>query len=146
VNSWPEFGWLPPRNVAHHPEMVDFALHLQRITKPQARVAVICAGIVPYFANRYMIDVLGKSDRHVARLPMHDAAFFYPGHLKWDYAYSIQSLHADVVANAWPDWDTVTPFLDGFEEHQRNGNPYYLRSGSPRIEWTRVAESEGEEE
>ena len=35
---------------------------------PALRVAVHWAGVVPYVSRRFAIDVLGKSDRHIARL------------------------------------------------------------------------------
>lgn len=40
---------------------------INRNTAPEARVAVIAAGGIPYFSNRYSIDLLGKSDPVIAR-------------------------------------------------------------------------------
>ena len=42
---------------------------INRYTAPDARVAVIAAGGVPYFSHRYSIDLLGKSDPVIARRP-----------------------------------------------------------------------------
>ena len=53
------------------------------------------AGATPYFCDRPFLDLLGKSDRHIARLP--PAGPFLPGHNKWDYRYSIGELRPDVV-------------------------------------------------
>jgi hypothetical protein len=47
------------------------------------------------------VDLLGKSDRVIARTARREGVGFYPGHDKWDYAYSIGSLGPDVVAQLW---------------------------------------------
>ena len=68
-----------------------------------ATIAVVWAGITPYFDNRNAIDLLGKNDPTIAHLPMHiDRRLgFYPGHLKWDYDYSIGTLKPDVIVELW---------------------------------------------
>jgi hypothetical protein len=63
-------------------------------TRPDARVAVTAAGNVPYFSRRPAVDLLGKADAHVARLPPH--AMGPIGHKKFDMDYSL-SLHPDLV-------------------------------------------------
>ena len=76
--------------------MVRVGLLLRELTDPQARVAVTWAGALPYFADRESIDILGKNDPTIAHQPMRlterglaRLVAFHPGHLKWDYAYSI---------------------------------------------------------
>jgi hypothetical protein len=67
-------------------------------------VAVVCDGAIVYFADRPAVSILGKNDRKVAHERMRTISgakqivAFYPGHLKWDYAYSIGQLKPDVVA------------------------------------------------
>jgi hypothetical protein len=93
-------------------------LAARQVTTDQARIAVAAAGATSYFSDRLSIDMLGKSDRHVARLPMHRAirqnplTYFYPGHLKWDYAYSIGELRPDVVLQLWEYPAEARPYLD----------------------------------
>ena len=41
---------------------VEQALMLRRITTPEAVIAVVRAGTIPYFADRPSIDLLGKND------------------------------------------------------------------------------------
>lgn len=72
------------------------ALALRGQTSPTMTVAVNWAGAIPYFSHRPAVDILGKSDRFVARLPAHRP--FVPGHSKWDYAYSFGKLRPDVIA------------------------------------------------
>jgi len=52
----------------------------------QDRVAVLAAGAVGYFSRRPMIDLLGKSDPQVARLP--GLPFGGAGHNKYDPGFS----------------------------------------------------------
>ncbi len=61
---------------------------------PSTRVAVHWAGVVPYVSRRFAIDVLGKSDRHIARLVVDR---FEPGHAKWDWEYVLNTLRPDVI-------------------------------------------------
>jgi hypothetical protein len=79
------------------------ALRVRSTTSPDAVIAVVWAGVIPYFAERRAVDLLGKMDRYIARLPAHRPpgvflwSGFYPGHLKWDYNYSLGTFHPDVV-------------------------------------------------
>ena len=72
---------------------------LSKVTAPDASIAVVGAGAIPYFSQRRAIDLMGKSDRHIAREP--GRGRFAPGHNKWDYAYSIGSLRPDVIIELW---------------------------------------------
>ncbi len=99
-----------PLLVVDNAREVQRALEIRRRTDSEAKVAVVWAGIIPYFSERPCIDLLGKCDRHVATLPAHvEPGFrrflcFYPGHNKYDYAYFLGILKPDVVAALWkPD-------------------------------------------
>ena len=46
-----------------------------------------------YFSGRPAIDVLGKSDRHIAKL---EVDHFFPGHSKWDWDYVLEERRPDV--------------------------------------------------
>jgi hypothetical protein len=74
-------------------------LALRRVTSPNARIAYIAAGAMPYFAERKAVDLLGRSDRVIAK--GNPAAPFYPGHSKWNYDYSIGQLKPDLVPALW---------------------------------------------
>ena len=74
------------------------ALAIRENSSPDARVAVHAAGVLPYFSRRYCIDLLGKTDPVVARLPPRD----YPvGHNKYDPEHSLGAMRADMVAMLW---------------------------------------------
>jgi hypothetical protein len=91
---------------------------IEQITKPGAVVAVCAAGAIPYFSHRGAIDMLGKIDKHVARLPVSTRPppefrcwrpFPGAGHNKEDTNYSF-SLR--------PDLSTVPPPVK-YEAHYR---------------------------
>jgi hypothetical protein len=78
---------------------VRIGLLLKQNTPPTSKVADFWAGQVFYFSERHAVDLLGKSDRHVARLPAVSNGMV-PGHNKFDFGYSVGVLKPDfVVAN-----------------------------------------------
>lgn len=112
-------------------QMTRVGLLIHDSTDPQARIAVAAAGSTPYFAERPTVDVLGKCDRRIARLPR--SRSFMPGHDKQDYAYSFGELRPDVVADYWhPKPDAVQALAAfGFE---RLPNGIYIRRSTSRVE------------
>jgi len=124
---------------------VEIALGLQQVTSPEATIALTRAGTIPYFADRAGIDLLGKTDAHVANLPARMSSGrrrfieFRPGHVKFDYAYSIGALQPDVIVNLWTHVDEARPLL---REQYRGilvaGRCMYARRASTRIAWDRV--------
>jgi hypothetical protein len=126
---------------------VRLARLLEEMTKPNARIAIDYAGTAPYFLRRPMIDLLGKSDRQVAREQAHRGVLglpayreFYPGHLKWNYAYSIGQLKPDVVCAIWRrTLDNAHDFLArAYLWFPWEDVSIYLRKGSPAILWENV--------
>jgi hypothetical protein len=124
---------------------VEHALLLRDATTPQATLAVVRAGTIPYFADRYTIDLLGKNDKYVARGAVHmpSAAMrfmeFRPGHMKTDLAYSIGRLRPDVIVQLRKRTDEAKPFMgDDYEDRFLNGDCVHLRRGSPHVWWSRL--------
>jgi hypothetical protein len=68
--------------------------YLRDHSDPALRLAVHWAGVAPYVSRRHAIDVLGKSDRHIARLQV---ARFEPGHAKWDWDYVLRVQRPDAI-------------------------------------------------
>lgn len=139
--------WLliePSLYAAGNGDKVRGALLLEAITTPDARTALAGAGIVPYFAeNRQFVDLLGKNDRVIGRMAMDQTIIpeFKPGHMKWDYAYSIGELRPDVVLELWVHEQDAGPYLnDGYQPvwfPPKNGTIWLLRD-SPNILWERL--------
>ena len=135
-----------PMLVDDNKQMVQRARILRRVTRPEAKIALVWAGIIPYFADRQMLDIAGKNDPHIARLPMHRATegpgydYFLPGHLKWDYGYTIGQLHPDVTLQTHYPPGEAERFLDGrYREVELGGFKFHLRDRSPDVLWDRVA-------
>ncbi|MEO5951397.1 MAG: glycosyltransferase family 39 protein, partial [Chloroflexia bacterium] len=149
-----------PVQVHNNPEMVERALLLRQTLKPGATYAVTWAGIIPYFAGGDAIDLLGKNDPVIAHQPMHANAtasrpdfYFYPGHMKYDYAHSIGELKPDAIVQFWsleaepPDQPPgpipyiARPFVEGIYTPTIFGDldtPFYFRDDSSRIRWDAV--------
>jgi hypothetical protein len=148
-----------PYKAAEYRELTALARAVADVTTPEARVAVVWAGLVPYLAERPAIDLLGKSDRVVAhgpaarfetagpfftwRNPTGNAwGHFYPGHLKWNYAWSVGEQKPDVIAQVWGDTRGLQPYLGDYQSVALGGDPRLtvgLRKGSPRVRWERLA-------
>jgi hypothetical protein len=73
------------------------SLFVLRHSRPEARIAVHAAGIIPYFSHRHAVDWLGKTDPYVARLPPRDDRI---GHNRYEPEYSLDR-GVDLVALAW---------------------------------------------
>ncbi len=141
--------WLlikPPLHTGDNKTMVERALLLDQITEPDATIAVDWAGSIPYFSNRYTIDLLGKTDEEIAHEPMRvdkdlDHFYeFYPGHLKWDFTYSIGELKPDIVVPIWKSLDEAKPLLLEYYHLVRVGHyQLFVRNGSTRILWDRLS-------
>jgi len=86
-------------------------------------LGVHAAGNIPYYSEARCIDLLGKSDKHIA-LTMPKTTF-RPGHNKWDYHYSILGRRPDIIAD---DWGEMAAFMD------ESGAPY-ARFG--KVMWVR---------
>jgi hypothetical protein len=120
-------------------------LLLRRATTSDATVGVFRAGTIPYFLDRYAIDMLGKTDRHVARAPVTAASErisfreFRPGHNKWDFAYSIGRQQPDIVMQMFRTRaQGAKPFLHGYQDLLLEGRCAYVRVGSPHLVWDRL--------
>jgi hypothetical protein len=71
--------------------------YLRHHVDGDAVVGVHWAGITPYFSDLRAVDVLGKADRHIARL---EVPGFRPAHSKWDWDYLMTVKRPDVMIGA----------------------------------------------
>jgi hypothetical protein len=103
VNGRPLEAWLTGGglHVRDDENKVRQALAIRAASPADARIAVVWAGTVPYFAHRRSIDLLGKNDPVIAH--RHARGEFWPGHDKWDYEHSIGQLEPDLVVELWKD-------------------------------------------
>jgi hypothetical protein len=119
---------------------------LRAITTDGASIAVTRAGTIPYYTDRRAVDLLGKTDPHVAHAPAHVPSglrrflAFRPGHTKFDYGYSVGQLRPDVVKQLWSDQHLAKPYLDEhYVKMEVEGAVMWLRRDSPHILWPQVA-------
>lgn len=91
------------------------------VTAPGARVAVVAAGATQYVSERAEVDLLGKSDEHVAKAPPVGDGFLAPGHDKYDFEHSIGGLQPDVVAQVWRELDPVDLVRWGYRPYRLAG-------------------------
>lgn len=137
-----------PMFVAGTQRYVTLGLLLNEITDPQAKIAVVTAGNIIYFAERPGIDMLGKSDRVIAHSQPHESGgvfdnvddIFRPGHNKWDYQHSIVDLLPDIVAQIWGSTTEMQPYLEagGYEYFLVDGFPLFIRTDSVHVLWDLV--------
>ena len=86
------------QNAAQYKDEANYTrlgILIRETTPPELRMAVAAAGATPYFAQRPTEDLLGKNDRHVAKLA--PRGVFSPGHDKWDYEYSLGERNSDLI-------------------------------------------------
>lgn len=122
-------------------DMIRAGLKLKDITISNAKIAIVWAGSIPYFSDRICVDLLGKNDTYISHLPARVTTYkdFYPGHNKYDYAYSIGKLQPDIVAQLWANPEEASPWLNKYYKKVRmNGVGMYFRKDSQNILWDKV--------
>jgi arabinofuranosyltransferase len=133
--------WQPPLYVTGNHATVELALQIREFTSPRARLGVLWAGSLPYFAERPAVDILGKSDRAIARLvatpPASVARFwvFSPGHTKWDMRYTLEEQRPDVIPFLFPQMQAeAQPALGRlYDSVQWGGGRLWWRRGSSEV-------------
>lgn len=109
VPYWPQLASGQPEFTSANRQHTATALKLDQMLPADASLAVVWAGTIPYYAGRRAIDILGKCDRHIARLPPDRTGAIswrgmqsVPGHNKYDLEHSIRSVEPDYVqVTAW---------------------------------------------
>jgi len=102
-------------------------LLFRQATTPDVTIAYVWAGAAPYFAGRRAIELLGKSDKVIAK--SQPVAEFVPGHNKWNYAYSIGKLKPDLVIGLWKATDSDRKMMTDWG-YIPICNDWYLRKES----------------
>ena len=128
-----------------HEDYVRTSLALMSFTTPEASIAIVAAGTIPYFTDLPAIDLLGKSDTYIARLdsqlpngPLAQLTSYRPGHSKWDYSYSLGELQPDIVVQLWDDADQAQAFLQEYSVVEIDGLAFKVKNDSPNILWEKV--------
>ena len=93
-------GGLYPSIVSSTAENIRLGILLNRVCKSDALIADFWAGATPSYSNLNTIDMLGKSDRHIARMPAQKVGG-PPGHDKYDIEYAL-ARKPDVIISNYP--------------------------------------------
>lgn len=125
---------------------VNEAYRINSITKPNAKISVSAAGIIPYFTHRFYVDALGKNDKVIAREAAHFSrkydslqqkyTSFYPGHMKWDYPYIIKKYKPDIFVEFYQNYgEHNEKYLerDYVKMLSPDGFAFFVLKGSPNV-------------
>ncbi|MHB8808255.1 MAG: hypothetical protein ACYC59_11860, partial [Anaerolineaceae bacterium] len=111
-----------------------------------ATVATVAAGNICYFVHRECIDLFGKSDPVVAhggiQVPLDaDWKDLRPGHVKFNYKYSIGELQPDIVVEIMKSTqEQAEPYLTNYVQATVNGHLMFFKTDSPYIKWDLLEE------
>jgi hypothetical protein len=118
-------------------------VRFRRSTSDEARIAFSAAGAQAYFSDRPAIDLLGKSDRRIARQRPRTEEF-RPGHNKFDFEYSVGDLRPDLVASGgFGASPRMLPHLDRWRYHVA-GAGELVRDDSDRVDEAALEPRPGE--
>jgi hypothetical protein len=64
---------------------------------------------------------------------------FRPGHMKWDYDYSIGKLRPDAIVQLWAKEDAFPYLMTEYKTGRSDdGFTFYLLAESPNILWEKI--------
>ena len=124
--------WLTPTPVTMYRNYNElfyrFASYIKEKTSLSMSIGVHWAGTLPYFSHRSAIDVLGKSDRHIAKLKV---PRFIPGHSKWDWDYIVNERRPDIIVGHSRGLGAVQKFRDSYYLVSFRGElTFFVRKGA----------------
>ena len=147
------FRFLPEMSLSELPydneasrKHTDLALALNTVTNESATIGVFWAGTTPYYADRFVLDFLGKSDPYIANLPPDlsgkigwNGMNSVPGHNKYDLNYSIVELRPTYVQDlVWGGQDLSSWGMEHYASVRYKGVRMYLLKDSPAVDWEKV--------
>jgi arabinofuranosyltransferase len=151
---FPEIGMATPAYMVKlNRRTVSDGLKLATYARPEASVAVMAAGALPYYSGLRAVDVLGKTDRHIARLPAYRpparglpdcgprggcTETITPGHNKYDLSYSIGKLKPDVIYDALARARYQPGIFELVQKNYVQHGSFWFRRDSRHIHWERL--------
>ncbi len=114
--------WFDPREPTYlrsdNQENLEIARYIRNYSDPDTSIAVLWGGVYPYFGERYSIDVWGKSDRYIAKLPTKS---YRPGHSKRDWVYIVERQPDLIMTGRTPRLLLLKPFRRDYLRAFRDG-------------------------
>jgi hypothetical protein len=145
LHFWPEivFRTSPYLSQAHH-EIFRQAEAVRAVMKPDARILVFWAGVIPYHTKLRSDDALGKTEPHIAALPGRTSPSWggmngVPGHNKYDLSYSIAGKLPDYVQFVrWGEEDLTAFAAERYVLARHGDAELCLLRGSDKVLWEQV--------
>ena len=100
--SWPARIFNHSNFTAQMQSWTEMGLWIAANTPSTTTLATDAAGLIPYYSNRYTIDMFGLADIHIAHLPVSDSEGGVVAHEKYDPAYILQR-QPDCIVSTWMD-------------------------------------------
>jgi hypothetical protein len=120
--------WLPTLYHSKNFENFAYGRYFGRWTQPGTTIGLHWAGVPAYFSDRPAVDLLGRSDRHIARLAVPG---FAPGHSKWDWDYVIHTRRPDLILESSRGLDERPDFRALYlEARSPDGLVFFVRRRS----------------
>jgi hypothetical protein len=137
TNARPATSWLRHPAFDLEQDLAKRGWDVALGTSPDAEMAVWLAGAEPYFADRPAVDLYGKSDKRIARLPVPDDVLFWPGHIKSDLAGSLDEWAPDLVmlGGSSPNGPDVRQTLTDHGYTPLTGEVWVLESSDEVDRW-----------
>ena len=124
---------------------------VRKCADDDATVAVMWAGVFPYFSGLQCVDLMGKCDKYIAGLAA-DSDIKRAGHNKHDIRYSIDTYHPDIVLHMFSgevdrrlilNYTPVMIEVDGYQmAFCMAGHSSKVRGGT-EISWHRFSNYHG---
>lgn len=124
--------WVATMYHAKNFENFVYGTYLRRWTRPETTIGFHWGGIPAYFSGRPGVDLLGRSDRHIARLAVDG---FIPGHSKWDWEYVIHVRRPDLILESSRGLDARPDFRALYlEARSAEGLVFFVRrKATPKL-------------
>ena len=137
--SFSEATLLKSENVS----LIRRGFYVRDHTDLDTTVAFHWGGTSAYFGERTGIDVLGKSDRHIAKMTVDR---FLPGHSKWDWDYVMRERRPDLFQDQSRGLMQRDDFRQGYRAARNaHGDWMFVRKGAevkihdPRLAYFDIA-------
>lgn len=93
--AW-EYKNRPPKAPVAHDQLIAAGKHLNSVLPEGSWIAANMAGCIPYYTDRNTLDMMGLSDKHIARAPVREYAQKKTGHERGDGKY-VLDCEPDVI-------------------------------------------------
>jgi hypothetical protein len=77
-------------------------------------VGAYWAGVLPYYCDLRMVDLLGRTDRHIARGKAVPTPVYFPGHAKRDWDYVLHERKPDLILAQIEEMANRPDYLDAY--------------------------------